>query len=391
MRTLLYSDQTNVKYADDSAVRFTPTNGNPNGILAGTAATINNPPHPLAFDYSAGTGAWVPTTTGTSTSTVWAQIAGIGASLPVPEGYLTPVSATPVITSDSIGATAIYYTPFQGTWTLVHNGTQIIPYQFSQMALTLTTSQAASNIYDVFLAYNGGTPVIGTGPSWSAGTGGSITAGSCARGTGVGGAALSRLQGVWTNTASMSLIWNTGSGNTTITVAANQGIYLGSIFIDSSAGQVTCHRSYGLSRKFAIWNPYNRTPLYLKTGDTTGSTWAASGSVRAINGNAAISLTAFSGLPEETFDLMYIQSLAPSGGGVQGNGIGVNSISGATGTIGNSGNGSGISINTQMIARYLMPPALGIQTITALETGPTSGGTWRSQEANCLLSAVWRG
>ncbi len=392
LRSLLYSDQTNVKYADDSAARFTPTNGNPNGILAGTAATINNPPHPLAFDYSGGTGAWVPTTTGTSTSTVWAQLAGIGASLPVPEGYLTPVSGTPVVTSDSIGATVIYYTPFQGTWSLVHNGAQIIPYQFSQMPLTLTTSQAASNIYDIFLAYNGGAPVIGTGPSWSAGTGGSITAGSCARGTGVGGTALSRLQGAWTNTAQISLIYNTGSGNNTITVPANQGIYLGSIFVDVSAGQVTCHRSYGQSRKFGIWNPYNRTPIYLKGGDPTSS-WTVGAGPRPANNNSANSLSAFTGLPEEIVDCKYTQSATAPGSGPSSlrNGIGYNSTSAYSGKQGAAGNNSGATIGQDLVAEFIQTaPGLGIQTVTAMESQST-GGTFQGTEANMLLSAFWRG
>ena len=245
LRSWLFSDSTNVWFADDFAVRFSTVNGNPNGQLAGTAGTLNSPPYPLAWDYSGSTGAWAPTTTGTSTTTVWSQLSQIGASLPVPQGYLTPVSNTPIITSDSIAATVIYYTPFQGNWVIVHNGTLFIPYALTaQLSLTLSASQASSNIYDIFLAYNGGTPVIGTGPSWTGGSGGSVTAGSCARGTGAGGTALTRASGVTvlTNAAQISLIYNTGGGNNTITVPVNQGIYLGSIFIDGTAGQVTCHR-----------------------------------------------------------------------------------------------------------------------------------------------------
>lgn len=393
VRTLLYSDQTNVKYADDSAARFTPTNGNPNGILAGTAATINNPPHPLAFDYSGGTGAWVPTTTGTSTTTVWAQIAGIGASLPVPEGFLTPVSGTPIITSDSNGATAIYYTPFMGTWGVVHNGSQIIPYQFSQLQLTLTTSQAASNIYDMYLAYNGGTPVIGSSPSWTGGTGGSVTAGSCARGTGVGGTALARTQGVWTNAASMSLIYNTGSGNTTITVAANQGIYLGSIFVDSAAGQVTCNRSYGQSRKFGIWNAYNRWPIILKAGDPTANWTYGTAAIRPSNNSSSNSMTIFSGLAEELYDIAFVQdNLNSQASFTQQIGIGFNStsaFSGKTGSAQNNSNSATLSVD--VASRYIAPPSLGINTVTCLENTGGTNSTFQGTESHMLLSATWRG
>ena len=337
LRSWLFSDSTNVWYADDSAARFSVVNGNPNGQLAGTAAAVNAPPAPLAWDYSGGTGAWAPTTTGTSTTTVWAQLALIGASLPVPQGYLTPVSNTPVITSDSIAATVIYYTPFQGNWTVVHNGTLFIPYALTaQLSLTLSASQASSNIYDIFLAYNGGTPVIGTGPSWTGGSGGSITAGSCARGTGAGGTSLTRASGVtvWTNAVQISLIYNTGGGNNTITVPVNQGIYLGSIFVDGTAGQVTCHRSYGQSRKFGVWNAYNRTPIYLKEGDPNAAITPAAGP-RPVNNNAANSLTVFTGLAEEYFDFRFIQKVL---GGISTanrntyyNSIGYNSTSAASG------------------------------------------------------------
>jgi putative ABC transport system permease protein len=34
--------------------------------------------------------------------------------------------------------------------------------------------------------------------------------------------------------------------------------------MDGTNGQVTCHRSFGQSRKWGLWNAYNRRPLYLK-------------------------------------------------------------------------------------------------------------------------------
>ncbi len=407
LRTLLYSDQTNVKYADDSAARFTPTNGNPNGTLAGTAATLNNPPHPLAFDYSGGTGAWVPTTTGTATSTVWAQLAGIGAALPVPEGYLTPVSSTPIITSDSTSATVIYYTPFAGTWTLVHNGSLIIPYQFSQMQLTLTSSQAANNIYDIFLAYNGGTPVIGTGPSWSAGTGGNITAGSCVRGTGAGGTTLARTQGVWTNNVQISLIYNTGSGNNTIPVPVNQGIYLGSIYIDATAGQATNHVSWGQNRKRALWNAYNKSPIVLQSGDPSSGWVDVTAAVHASNGAPGVwastsynvgsgvacnGLSVLCGLPEEFVAANFIQAV-PAQSSSQGTyqiGIGLNSVSAFSGTVctelvgGNSRN--------FFNASFYNPPALGINTYQAC-AALIGGASMNPQgtQAGMNLSVQYRG
>ena len=386
LRTLLYSDGTNVYYADDSSIKLQLSSGSPTGQLAGTQGSVNAPPS-FAFDYTNGA-LYVCTTTGSTSTAVWTNIVAAGAALPAPQGYLTPVTNQPIITGDSIAATAIYYTPFVGGEAVAHNGTGLIPYQFSQMQLTLTASQAASQIYDIFLAYNGGTPVIGTGPSWTSG-GGSVTAGSCARGTGAGSTALTRLNGVYVNQVSMSLIYNTGAGNNTITVPANQGVYLGSIFIDSVAGQVTCHRNWGQSRKWGIWNAYNRVPVYLKAGDSTASWANAVTTLHPSNANTANSLTVFSGLSEDVYDLKFIQNALAGGATTLAvNAIGVNSTlarSGFEGIQWLQANNEGI---TQ--AQYQMPPALGINTITALEATSTNAIFFLGTEANMILSAQWR-
>lgn len=322
-------------------------------------------------------------------------------ALPVPQGRLTLTSNAPILAADVTSATVVYYTFHAGSWVVIHNGTLLIPYQMpSQMSLTLTSSQAASNIYDIFLAYNSGTPVIGTGPSWSAGTSGSVTAGSCARGTGAGGAALTRLNGVYVNAASISLIWNTGSGNTTITVPANQGVYLGSIFIDGSAGQVTCHVGYGQSRKWSVWNAYNRKGIALKAGDATATWNYDTVTFRPSNNNAANSITIFSGLTEEEYSFEQYQNVINNGIGAAGvagaiNGIGFNSTSVASGfTSAPTTTVSTGSVNFGMglVARHSAPPALGINVVTALEKGrgTGSGTTWSGTEANSILSARWR-
>jgi hypothetical protein len=116
--------------------------------------------------------------------------------------------------------------------------------------------------YYVFGFPNSGVPTLVTGPAWN-----SSTAGSCSRGTGAGTTELTRLAGYWVNNVSMSA----RNGTTTYSVGANLATYLGSIFIDGTAGQVTCHMSWGQSRKWGVWNAFNRQPLDLKTGDSTAS------------------------------------------------------------------------------------------------------------------------
>ena len=388
VRTWLYSDGTNVYYADDAKVQITPYAGNPNGHVAGQAASVNSVPS-FVWDYTNFV-LYVCTTSGNAAAAVWTNSAATSA-IPTPQGYLTPTSNTPIITGDVAGATAIYYTPFMGAQTVIHNGSAIIPYAFSQMQLTLTTSQAAGQIYDIFLAYNGGSPVIGTGPSWAAGSGGSVTPGSCARGSGAGSTAISRSTptGYWVNTNSMSLIYNTGSGNNTITVAAGQGVYLGSIYINGAAGNVTCNRSYGQSRVWGIWNCYNRQPLSLSAGDSTASWSYASSTVRPSNGSSANSLSVFCGLAESITTVSFIQAATLNSVSSQQNivGIGWNATNAFSGTV----QLIGINGPTSFPARYIAPPSLGVNVVTSLESAVAGTPTFTGTETYMRLDANWMG
>lgn len=325
-----------------------------------------------------------------ATANIGNLITTTGFPIPAPQGYLTPVSGTAIIPGDSVSAGVIYYTPYTGNWVAINNGTGIVPYQFSQLALTLSASQAASNIYDIFLAYNGGTPVIGTGPSWAA-SGGSITAGSCARGTGAGSTAISRSSGFWVNTNSMSLIYNTGSGNVTITVGVGAGIYLGSIYMDGTGGQVSCYRSWGQSRKWGISNAYNRVPVALQVGDSTTSWNYGTATIRPSNNNTANSATIFSGLQEEITQCQFWQNIqgANSVAAIIRIGIGFNSTTALSGysPIFSSGN----TVSSQIIASYTISPSLGINTITSLEVS-TNGGlnTFFGAQSNMIMQTQWR-
>lgn len=336
--------------------------------------------------------------------------AAIQTSLPVPtpQGYLTPVSNTPTIVSDSVAATAFYYTPLIGLWNPIHNGTAIVPYALSgQLQLTLTSAQVADNLYDIFLAYNLGSPVIGTGPSWSAGSGGNITAGSCARGTGAGGTALSRLQGVWTNAASMTLTWNTGAGNNSLTVAANQGIYLGTIYVDHTAGQVSNHLSWGQNRKRGLANAYNAHPVTLQVGDATANWVYGVATIRASNatpaswssleynvgsGTACNGMTVLCALPEEPIALQFLQAIQSNSGSSNFQiGIGLNSTTAFSGTSPVASNNATSQGNITFLSRLDQAPLLGINTFQSLEKFISAGGTqFQGTQTNMTFTAQWR-
>lgn len=337
------------------------------------------------------------------------NLGAIQSSLPVtaPQGYLTLTSQTPIIATDVVGGTNVFYTPLLGFGAPVHNGVSIVSTLLpGELSLALTSTQAASNIYDVYLAFNSGSPVIGTGPTWAAGTAGSVAAGSCARGTGAGGAALVRTQGLWTNAAAMSLTYNKGAGNIVLAVPANQGIYLGSIFIDAIAGQVSAYVSYGQSRKWGVWNAYNRQPIKMQAGDSTASWTYTTATIRPSNNNTANSLTTFVGLAEEAITNNFSQFVAS--GAVTPTtqvladfqlGVGWNSITAFSGLRGSGGirvdSGSiDALLQSTPSSQYINPPALGINVATSLETAVSINNaslTWSGTIANMLLTASYRG
>lgn len=325
------------------------------------------------------------------------NLGAIQSSLPLtpPQGYLTLTSQTPIILSDVVAATQVFWTPLIGLGTPIHNGVSIVSILLAgQLPLSLTSAQAANNIYDIFLAFNAGSPVIGTGPSWSAGTSGSVTAGSCARGTGAGGTALVRTQGIRTNAAPVSLTYNLGAGNITLAVAANQGIYLGTLFMDSVAGQVSCLNSYGQNRKWGVWNAYNRQRIYLRAGDPTASWAYTTATVRASNASSSNKVTIFTGLAEEYFDLGFSQQVAANANEttLPFIGFGLNSVTAitglqaVTGAIVNTGSVTGLwqTVKTELA----LPPLLGLNNIQALESGSTAV-TFFGTETNMRLSASW--
>lgn len=384
-------------YASDysTIAQFAVFAGNPNGSVAGTAGS-GDIPSSVVWD-NVNNILYVCTSSGTAGTAVWTAVNSSSAAAVVPPamGYLTPTSATPVITADTTSST-IYYTPYVGELIPIYSGAAFVPTTFAELSLSLVAQHAANTIYDCFVFNNGGAMTLVTGPGWS-----SSTAGSGSRGTGAGTTQLSRISGVWVNAVSM-----TGrNGSTTHSIGANLATYVGSIFIDAGGGAVTCNRSWGQSRKWGIWNAYNRVPVFLKAGDSTSSWTYNTSTVRASNGSSSNSLTVFAGLAEEYFDLRFGQYVGATGSTVEVQaaanymiGIGVNSttsMSGRKGTVSDTrrfANGT-IGLSTPLTAGHMLAPALGIQTITCLESTPTATSmsvAYNGGEDDMILSASWR-
>lgn len=313
-----------------------------------------------------------------------------------PQGRLTLTSNTPVLAANVTATSTVYYTPYVGQLCPVWDGAQFNLKVFSELSLTLNSNHVLSSIYDVYVINDSvGGVVLVTSPAWS-----NIAAGTGSR---TGTCDLARLQGLWVNSAQLTM----RNGGTTYTVSANQGTYVGSIFMDGSAGQVSCLITYGTSRKWSVWNAYNRRDIVLKAGPATASwTPAASASgILAANQTGANSLTTFSGLPDETITLIsnrkaLVQTSAGTGGitGVS-TGIGVNTATSYSGEIaeltltGSTGGSTDNGITQMMLAHHTLVPSIGINTITACEASITNGSvrTMYGTESYFLLKAEWLG
>jgi hypothetical protein len=310
-----------------------------------------------------------------------------------PQGYLTLVSGTPQITSDQAAATSVYYTPDAGNLVPIYDGTRWVMKEFDELTLTLAAQHLANTIYDVFVWLESGVVTIGTGPAWA-----TSTAGAGARGTGAGTTQLTRTKGLHLNTVSMT----TRNGASTYTVAASRATWLGSILIDGTNGQVTCHVSWGSARRWAVWNAHNQRPIQIFARDSTSSYVYTLGTVRPANGDTNNHVRVFSGLADKRVKLTYQQTRTAGGGSAISSfsmiGIGVDTTATMTGSNGHGGAGpsSGGAYSTRVTdtAYYTLAGLLGVSVITALESNSISGAgsvTHSATEASMRLTADWQG
>lgn len=360
--------------------------GNPTGVVAGTAGSNGVLPTEY-WDYTNEI-LYICTLTGDAADAEWTALNAESAAAIViaPQGYLSASASTPIVTSDVTSATAITYHRMLGNLVPIYNGASFTPIELgSDLTLTLHSSHAANAIHDVFVFSNSGVPTLITGPAWS-----TPTVGSGARGTGAGTTELQRINGLWTNKVEIS----GRNGSTTYTVGANLATYLGSIYIDGSAGQVTCHRSWGQNRKFGVWNAYNRRRIILRCGDSTSS-WSGSQSYSTFapsNGSNNNKIIAFTGLAEEVIACNFQQDVDTTAAARAAYiGIGINATTSASGTVGHALNGTdGALLRMTLTAKAVIQPSLGLNNINALDA-VTGGAEFKGTEALMVLEADYWG
>lgn len=239
-------------------------------------------------------------------------------------GRLTLTSGTPVLTSNALAATTVYFTPYNGNLIPVTlDGVNFNFTAFSELsqATTDTTKSpaavAASKIYDIFVWNDGGTLRATRGPAWSSDT---------ARGTGAGTTELQLVSGFYTNKNAIT----NGPG-------ANRGTYVGSVRSNASSQidfNIGGSASGGTAGWIGIWNNFNRRLVYAKSNDS-GVSYSVNLNLtcRQARASAGNQISFLMGLAENTstvFVGVTSKNTGASGGNWSQMGAGLDATTGIT-------------------------------------------------------------
>jgi len=303
-----------------------------------------------------------------------------GSGAIAPQGRLTLASGTPVMTSDVVGATTIYYTPYRGNSVPIYNGTSFVGTSFSELSLALSSSHAANTLYDLFVFLNAGVPTLGTGPAWT-----NSTAGTSARGTGAGTTQLQMLNGFNTN----AMVITARNGSNTYTVPANQATYLGSFSTNANAGQTDIQfapaaAAGGTNNHMFLWNAYNRVTANSTEIDNTSSWTYSSLTWVPYNNSNNNRITYVIGLPEAfCFATLTATCMSSSSGLFVAIGLSLNTSSGIP-----------ISVEPQtqitqiatLVCNYMFSSPAGLNYVQGMQqaNGTNTGTFYGNHQSNAF-------
>jgi hypothetical protein len=144
------------------------------GPLSGVvySASITAPKNPTPGDQ------WYDTNTGAllvyvndGTTSQWVEVSNpsVGAASIQSNGRLTLESGVPVSSTDQTAKTTVYYTPYNGNFLSLYNGTSWNAYSFAELSLALGTLTSGKN-YDVFAYVSGSTVTLELSAAWTSDT-----------------------------------------------------------------------------------------------------------------------------------------------------------------------------------------------------------------------------
>lgn len=188
----------------------------------------------------------------------WAAASGGSGAITQPQGRLTLTTVLPVLSADVTSGQTIYYTPYMGNSYPYYSGSwAMLTTAELSIAMAGSANWAASTLYDIFIADDGGTKRLCTGTAWSV-----STAGSSSRGTGGSTTELVMVDGILLNANAMTMRYGAAS---TFSASAQRAVYLGTVYISASGTtKMVMHPSPGAggaSTSLLLYNHYNRETM----------------------------------------------------------------------------------------------------------------------------------
>jgi hypothetical protein len=302
----------------------------------------------------------------------------LGAFGPAFGGRLTLTSGTPVLVTNTTAQGTVYFTPADGPgngWIAIYNGVNWANYPFTEQNVVLdTTNFLSTKAYDWFMFLVGTTPTLGYGPAWTT-----------AAGPGTRSAALARLNGIQTNSATITL---RTSASQTFSVSANQATWIGSTYATANGQTGMAFTSTGAGGGagiLGVYNPFNQVLFNANEQDTTANWTYAVATWRHSDGNANNSVSYFDGEGTSSIVAIFNQTYAPTSGNTF-NGIGFNWSSGAPVGYTEGSGGVTASNNQGLTIQGSFVPVLGFNVISALEIAENAATVTYNGSPTYMLS-----
>lgn len=287
-----------------------------------------------------------------------------------PEGRLSLVTATPVMTSEQAAKTTIYYGPYKGDLVPIYSGTWKET-TFTELSLALDSNsghtgyhQSGKN-FDLFVYDDSGTLRLVSGPAWTNDT---------TRAT-----ALEYKNGILMNAASMTGRFGSSSGNT-VTVAQDRGTYVGT-FRASADGTTTWEvggtAAGGDAGNLFLWNCYNRVNVSIAVRDSTDSWTYGTATWRSLNNSTTHRVSFIRGLDEDSMWGGVGITISPPSGNNGAASIGLDSTSAVWSQASiATANASGATNAAAANAIFGGLPGLGFHYLQALEYSAAASSTF---------------
>lgn len=274
------------------------------------------------------------------------------------EGRLTLTTGVPVTTGDVTAATTVYWAPYKGNRIALYSGSAWV--LFSQAQLSIAVPATTSQMYDVFVDYNSGTPAL------------SVTA--------------------WTNDTTRATALTTQDGVYVLTGSTGKR-YVGSFRTTGVSGQT----EDSVTKRY-LWNYYNRVSREMRVLEATNNWTYSAASWQQANAAATNQLDIVVGVSEDAIDIRVVATASNgANGGGAAVGIGEDSVTVAvTGMLKQIAfwNGSTAGNYVSILSTYTGTPAIGRHYYAWLERGNATGTTtwYGDTPADVVqsgISALW--